>query len=149
MIKGQLYHIWRPHSMQISNPMDNQDCHHCEVDHEPLTSSSNLNADNSKYRNYTGDVLNFGLAKEHYASLHPQKADKIKFVVVGDDVAVGREQGKIVGRRYRSFSSIPLDFSRIYHLSGALQELYWYIKLLVPWPNEEEVLKTSIPLQLG
>ena len=50
-------------------------------------------------RNYTGDVLNFGLAKEQYAALHPDKSDRVKFVIVGDDVAVGREKGKIVGRR--------------------------------------------------
>ena len=52
------------------------------------------------FRNYTGDILNFGLAKEQYAALHPSKADRVKFVIVGDDVAVGRSQGKIVGRRY-------------------------------------------------
>jgi dihydroxyacetone kinase len=40
------------------------------------------------------------LSKEQYAALHPEKADKIKFVVVGEDVAVGRTQGSIVGRRY-------------------------------------------------
>jgi len=51
-------------------------------------------------RNYTGDVLNFGLAKEQYVALHPDEADRVKFVIVGDDVAVGRTQGKIVGRRY-------------------------------------------------
>ncbi|EKM50436.1 uncharacterized protein PHACADRAFT_263729 [Phanerochaete carnosa HHB-10118-sp] len=50
-------------------------------------------------KNYTGDILNFGLAKEQYAALHPSKADKVKFVIIGDDVAVGRNQGKIVGRR--------------------------------------------------
>lgn len=50
-------------------------------------------------RNYTGDVLNFGLAKEQYGALHPEKSDLLKFVIVGEDVAVGREQGKIVGRR--------------------------------------------------
>ena len=50
-------------------------------------------------RNYTGDILNFGLAKEQYAALHADKADRVKFVIVGDDVAVGRSQGKIVGRR--------------------------------------------------
>lgn len=54
-------------------------------------------------RNYTGDILNFGLAKEQYAALHPGKADRVKFVIVGDDVAVGRSQGKIVGRRYVAF----------------------------------------------
>ena len=50
-------------------------------------------------RNYTGDILNFGLAKEQYAAAHPDKADRVKFVIVGDDVAVGKTQGKIVGRR--------------------------------------------------
>ena len=50
-------------------------------------------------RNYTGDILNFGLAKEQYAALHPSKADRVKFVIVADDVAVGRSQGTIVGRR--------------------------------------------------
>lgn len=50
-------------------------------------------------KNYTGDILNFGLAKEQYAALHPDKADRVKFVIIGDDVAVGRSQGKIVGRR--------------------------------------------------
>ena len=58
-------------------------------------------------RNYTGDILNFGLAKEQYAAAHPEKADRVKFVIVGDDVAVGKTQGKIVGRRY------VLDSNRI------------------------------------
>jgi triose/dihydroxyacetone kinase / FAD-AMP lyase (cyclizing) len=56
-------------------------------------------------RNYTGDVLNFGLAKEQYAALHPEKAERIKFVIVGDDVAVGRAQGAIVGRRYENINN--------------------------------------------
>ncbi|TFK29675.1 dihydroxyacetone kinase 1 [Coprinopsis marcescibilis] len=50
-------------------------------------------------KNYTGDILNFGLAKEQYAANHPAKAEKLRFVIVGDDVAVGRSQGSIVGRR--------------------------------------------------
>ncbi|KAI6044289.1 dihydroxyacetone kinase [Pisolithus marmoratus] len=50
-------------------------------------------------KNYTGDVLNFGLAKEHYSATHPDKAGSVRFIVVGDDVAVGRTQGHIVGRR--------------------------------------------------
>jgi dihydroxyacetone kinase len=53
-------------------------------------------------RNYTGDILNFGLAKEQYAASHPDKADRVKFVIVGDDVAVGKTQGIIVGRRYEA-----------------------------------------------
>ncbi|TFK51620.1 dihydroxyacetone kinase [Heliocybe sulcata] len=65
-------------------------------------------------RNYTGDVLNFGLAKEQYAALHPDKADKVKFLIVGDDVAVGRSQGKIVGRRGLAGTVL------VYKLAGAL-----------------------------
>jgi len=57
------------------------------------------------HRNYTGDVLNFGLAKEQYAARYPDKADRVKFLIVGDDVAVGRTQGNIVGRRYGPLSS--------------------------------------------
>ena len=44
-------------------------------------------------------MLNFGLAKEQYAAQHPEKADRAKFLIVGDDVAVSKSQGKIVGRR--------------------------------------------------
>ena len=60
------------------------------------------------HRNYTGDVLNFGLAKEQYAARYPDKADRVKFLIVGDDVAVGRTQGNIVGRRYGPLSSTTL-----------------------------------------
>ncbi|KAI9464182.1 dihydroxyacetone kinase [Boletus coccyginus] len=65
-------------------------------------------------KNYTGDVLNFGLAKEQYAALHPDKSDRVRFVIVGDDVAVGREQGKIVGRR--GLAGVCL----VYKIAGAL-----------------------------
>lgn len=46
-------------------------------------------------KNYTGDVLHFGLAAER------AKAEglKVEMVIVGDDVAVGREKGSLVGRR--------------------------------------------------
>ncbi|KAF9006083.1 Dak1 domain-containing protein [Cyathus striatus] len=67
-------------------------------------------------KNYTGDVLNFGLAKEQYAALHPEKADSVKFVVVGDDVAVGRQQGSIVGRRGLAGTVL------VYKIAGALAE---------------------------
>lgn len=53
----------------------------------------------NSYRNYTGDVLNFGLAKEEFAASHPEKAHRVKFLVVGDDVSVGKTQGGLVGRR--------------------------------------------------
>lgn len=61
------------------------------------------------HRNYTGDVLNFGLAKEQYAARYPDKADRVKFLIVGDDVAVGRTQGSIVGRRYGLLSLATLS----------------------------------------
>ncbi|ORX36613.1 putative dihydroxyacetone kinase 1 [Kockovaella imperatae] len=47
--------------------------------------------------NYTGDALHFGLAAEQYRS-KGGKGD-VRVLMVGDDVAVGREQGSIVGRR--------------------------------------------------
>ncbi|KAI0924738.1 hypothetical protein AcW2_005531 [Taiwanofungus camphoratus] len=65
-------------------------------------------------KNYTGDILNFGLAKEQYAASHPAKADRLRFVVVGDDVAVGRTQGKIVGRRGLAGTVL------VYKIAGAL-----------------------------
>lgn len=45
--------------------------------------------------NYTGDVLNFGVAVEKARSL----GVAVEMVVVGDDVGVGRERGGKVGRR--------------------------------------------------
>ncbi|KAI0741558.1 dihydroxyacetone kinase [Daedaleopsis nitida] len=65
-------------------------------------------------KNYTGDILNFGLAKEQYAAQHPDKADRVKFVIVGDDVAVGKTQGKIVGRRGLAGTCV------VYKIAGAL-----------------------------
>lgn len=47
--------------------------------------------------NYTGDALHFGLAAEqHRASGRP---GDVRVLLVGDDVAVTRQQGTIVGRR--------------------------------------------------
>jgi dihydroxyacetone kinase len=45
--------------------------------------------------NYTGDVLNFGMAVEKARA----KGIAVEMVVVGDDVGVGREKGGKVGRR--------------------------------------------------
>jgi triose/dihydroxyacetone kinase / FAD-AMP lyase (cyclizing) len=39
--------------------------------------------------------------------MHPEKADRIKLIVVEDDVAVGRSQSDIVGRRYYLSTSTP------------------------------------------
>ncbi|KAH9978323.1 dihydroxyacetone kinase 1 [Russula compacta] len=65
-------------------------------------------------KNYTGDVLNFGLAKEQFAAQHPSKAEKVKFLIVGDDVAVGKTQGSIVGRRGLAGTVL------VYKIAGAL-----------------------------
>ncbi|KAJ7052269.1 dihydroxyacetone kinase [Mycena amicta] len=65
-------------------------------------------------KNYTGDVLNFGLAAEQYAAEHADKSDKVKFIVVGDDVAVGKTQGGMVGRR--GLAGVVL----VYKIAGAL-----------------------------
>jgi len=65
-------------------------------------------------KNYTGDVLNFAIAKEKYAAMYPEKAEKVKFVIVGDDVAVGRTQGDIVGRRGLAGTCL------VYKIAGAL-----------------------------
>ncbi|WVR05765.1 dihydroxyacetone kinase [Kwoniella sp. DSM 27419] len=47
--------------------------------------------------NYTGDALHFGLAAEQHRSAG--KPGDVRVLLVQDDVAVGREQGSIVGRR--------------------------------------------------
>ncbi|KAJ6480947.1 dihydroxyacetone kinase [Mycena sanguinolenta] len=65
-------------------------------------------------KNYTGDILNFGLAAEQYAAEHAEKSNKVKFLVVGDDVAVGKTQGGIVGRR--GLAGVVL----VYKIAGAL-----------------------------
>ncbi|KAJ7748250.1 dihydroxyacetone kinase [Mycena olivaceomarginata] len=64
--------------------------------------------------NYTGDILNIGLAAEQYAAEHAEKSDKVKFLVVGNDVAVGKTQGGIVGRR--GLAGVVL----VYKIAGAL-----------------------------
>ncbi|RKP26031.1 dihydroxyacetone kinase 1 [Syncephalis pseudoplumigaleata] len=46
-------------------------------------------------KNYTGDVLNFGLARERAAA----EGIKVAMLVVADDCAVGKERGGLVGRR--------------------------------------------------
>lgn len=63
------------------------------------TITSHCSWDAGNLINNLGDILNFGLAKEQYAAAHPERAPKVKLLVVGDDVSVGRTQGAIVGRR--------------------------------------------------
>lgn len=51
--------------------------------------------------NYTGDCLNFGLAAEKARAAYKSEGDSkhVEMVIVGDDVAVGRTKGGLVGRR--------------------------------------------------
>ncbi len=46
-------------------------------------------------KNYTGDILHFGLAAERARG----KGINVETVVIGDDVSVGRKKGDLVGRR--------------------------------------------------
>ncbi|KWU46943.1 DAK1/DegV-like protein, partial [Rhodotorula sp. JG-1b] len=63
---------------------------------------------------YTGDVLLFGLAKEQQAVTNPERP--FRLTVVGDDVAVGRSQGRLVGRRGLAGTVL------VYKLASALAE---------------------------
>ena len=58
-------------------------------------------------------MLQFGLAKERHLAANPGK-DDVRMVVVGEDVAVGREQGGIVGRRGLAATVL------VYKIAGAL-----------------------------
>lgn len=62
--------------------------------------------------NYTGDVLNFGMAVEKARAL----GKKVEMVVVGDDVGVGRAKGGKVGRRGLSGTALVVK------ICGALAE---------------------------
>lgn len=64
-------------------------------------------------KNYTGDVLQFGLAKERWSATHLE-SDAVRMVVVGDDVSVPREQGALTGRRGLTGTVL------VYKLAGAL-----------------------------
>jgi dihydroxyacetone kinase len=65
-------------------------------------------------KSYTGDVLQFGIAQEHFQALHPDLKKKTRFLVVGDDISVGRKQGRLVGRR--GIAGVPL----VYKVAGSL-----------------------------
>jgi dihydroxyacetone kinase len=61
---------------------------------------------------YTGDVLHFGLAGEQFRAQNPNS--KVRLLAVGDDISVGRAQGKMVGRRGMAGTVL------CYKLGGAL-----------------------------
>lgn len=63
---------------------------------------------------YTGDVLLFGLTKEQQAVTNPERP--FRLTIVGDDVAVGRSQGRLVGRRGLAGTVL------VYKLASALAE---------------------------
>ncbi|GAA5857116.1 hypothetical protein JCM8547_007968 [Rhodosporidiobolus lusitaniae] len=65
-------------------------------------------------KNYTGDVLQFGLARERWAATHLDASDSVRMVVVGDDVSVPRSQGALTGRRGLTGTVL------VYKLAGAL-----------------------------
>lgn len=62
--------------------------------------------------NYTGDVLNFGMAAEKAKAV----GVKTEFFSIGDDVGVGRTKGGKVGRRGIAGSILVLK------IIGALAE---------------------------
>jgi triose/dihydroxyacetone kinase / FAD-AMP lyase (cyclizing) len=63
--------------------------------------------------NYTGDVLNFGLAAEKAKAA----GIRTEFFAIGDDVGVGRRKGGKVGRRGIGGSVLVLK------IAGALAEM--------------------------
>ncbi|KAI1655686.1 dihydroxyacetone kinase [Daldinia decipiens] len=76
--------------------------------------------------NYTGDVLNFGMAVEK------AKADglKVEMVIVGDDVGVGRERGGKVGRRGIAGTVLVHKIAGALAAQGrSLEEVYQVAKL--------------------
>ncbi|CCH59458.1 hypothetical protein TBLA_0B06340 [Henningerozyma blattae CBS 6284] len=65
-------------------------------------------------KNYTGDVLHFGLSAERARAL----GINCEVVVVGDDTAVGREKGGMVGRRALAGTVL------VHKITGAFAEEY-------------------------
>ncbi|GAA5972207.1 hypothetical protein JCM11641_002358 [Rhodosporidiobolus odoratus] len=64
-------------------------------------------------KNYTGDVLQFGLAKERWSATHLE-SNSVRLVSCGDDVSVSRSQGALTGRRGLAGTVLT------YKLAGAL-----------------------------
>lgn len=69
-------------------------------------------------KNYTGDIINFGLAAERYkARSLKDKSGDAQLVVVQDDVAVGKKKGGLVGRRGLAGTVL------VHKIAGAAAEL--------------------------
>ncbi|KAI1074125.1 dihydroxyacetone kinase [Whalleya microplaca] len=76
--------------------------------------------------NYTGDVLNFGVAVEKAKAIGLD----VEMVVVGDDVGVGRERGGKVGRRGIAGTVLVHKISGALAAQGApLEQVYKVAKL--------------------
>lgn len=65
-------------------------------------------------KNYTGDVLHFGLAAERARA----RGINCSVIVVGDDVAVGRKKGGLVGRRALAGTVL------VHKITGAFADKY-------------------------
>ncbi|KAI1825565.1 dihydroxyacetone kinase [Xylaria intraflava] len=76
--------------------------------------------------NYTGDVLNFGMAVEKAKAA----GLKVEMLIVGDDVGVGREKGGKVGRRGIAGTVLVHKISGALAAQGApLEQVYKVAKL--------------------
>ncbi|KAI1849417.1 hypothetical protein JX265_008571 [Neoarthrinium moseri] len=76
--------------------------------------------------NYTGDILNFGMAVEKAKAA----GMNVEMVVVGDDVGVGREKGGKVGRRGIAGTVLVHKISGALAAQGAsLEQVYKVAKL--------------------
>ncbi|KAI0865816.1 dihydroxyacetone kinase [Xylaria cubensis] len=76
--------------------------------------------------NYTGDILNFGMAVEKAKAA----GLKVEMVVVGDDVGVGREKGGKVGRRGIAGTVLVHKIAGALAAQGAsLEQVYKVAKL--------------------
>ena len=67
-------------------------------------------------KNYTGDVLHFGLSAERARAI----GIDCRVVVVGDDVAVGRKKGGMVGRRGLAGTVL------VHKITGAFAKMWSY-----------------------
>lgn len=76
--------------------------------------------------NYTGDVLNFGMAVEKAKAA----GVKAEFFAIGDDVGVGRKKGGKVGRRGIAGGVLVLKMcGALAEVGGSLEEVYGLAEL--------------------
>lgn len=81
-------------------------------------------------KNYTGDAINFGLARERWNATHPGK-ETIKMIAVGDDVAVPRSSIVLTGRRGLAATNLVQKVAGALAKKGAsLEEVHHLAKLV-------------------